>query len=421
MDRAGFTTMAACEVEAWRRALYAENNPHVRLYDDVRTLTANRLLADLGRLPTIVVGSPPCQDISSANTKGKGVEGERSGLYFEAIRIIGEVRPRWFALENSHNLRTRGADAVLAALEALDYTCWPLVVRAGDVGANHERPRCWLIGCDLAQVDDPTRFPSHAITGLRGGSNSLTTGGDARYTPGERQRAWTGSQVGEGRADEWHELADVLDDPDLGRIGPGHVCKHGIMWPHACVPCDEAAYAARTGHAGWSEIRSGWQARDEHAGNDACAGARTVGGENATDADQAGQADGCLVTGLRSAEVADDGCCPRRGADEQGAGQMGVCSSDCEIAHRSGADWSLAHLADHLRMDDGLSAWLASQRVALSDGKGQSAASLIVEAFGDAVIPQIPEAIGRAILRVERALGALLRPDDIEGATCARS
>lgn len=33
-------------------------------------------------------------------------------------------------------------------------------------------------------------------------------------------------------------------DPDLGKIGPGHVCKHGIRWPHACEPCDEAAYAA---------------------------------------------------------------------------------------------------------------------------------------------------------------------------------
>lgn len=160
MHRAGFTTVAACEVEAWRRALYSENNPEVRMYDDVRTLTATRLRDDLGRLPSIVVGSPPCQDISSANTKGRGVEGERSGLYFEAVRLIGEIRPRWFALENSSNLRTRGADAVLAALEALGYACWAVVVRAGDIGANHERPRAWLIGCDVEQVTDADReFP----------------------------------------------------------------------------------------------------------------------------------------------------------------------------------------------------------------------------------------------------------------------
>jgi len=43
-------------------------------------------------------------------------------------------------------------------------------------------------------------------------------------------------------------------------------------------------------------------------------------------------------------------------------------------------------------------------RVDIGDGKGQSAASLIVEAFGGTVIPQIPEAISRAILRTERPL-----------------
>lgn len=133
LHRAGFRTMAACEVMAWRRAIYSENNPGVKVYDDVQTLTAERLLADFGRLPDVVVGSPPCQDISSANTKGKGVEGGRSSLYFDAIRLVGECRPRWFAFENSSNLRTRGADAVLSALEELGYSIrmrW----RGGDPG-----------------------------------------------------------------------------------------------------------------------------------------------------------------------------------------------------------------------------------------------------------------------------------------------
>lgn len=295
MHRAGFTTIAACEVEAWRRALYSENNQGVKVYDDVRTLTADRLLADLGRLPSIVVGSPPCQDISSANTKGKGVEGERSGLYFEAIRIIGEVRPRWFALENSANLRTRGADAVIAALEAIGYACWPVVVRAGDVGANHERPRCWLIGCDLAQVADAD--------------------GVGRY------EGWCG---GRRRID-----VSVPADPE---------------------------HATRVGHEG------GRAGRHWTNGN---------------------------------------------GAAYPGGAEMGLRQADRGDADRSGPDWSLGHLADHLRLDDGLSARLAGTRVDVGDGKGQSAASLIVEAFGDAVIPQIPEAIGKAILRTESALAAI--------------
>ena len=73
--------------------------------------------------------------------------------------------------------------------------------------------------------------------------------------------------------------------------------------------------------------------------------------------------------------------------------------------------WSLADLADHLRLDDGLSTRLAGHRVDIGHGKGLSAASLIVEAFGYAVIPQIPEANSRAILRTERALAEIYGRD----------
>ncbi|PZU44310.1 MAG: DNA methyltransferase, partial [Sphingomonas sp.] len=125
LHRAGFITVAACEIVEWRRILYAENHPHVRLYEDVRALTAARLVSDLGFLPDIIVGSPPCQDISSANTKGRGIDGERSGLYLEAVRLVGECHPRWFAFENSANLRTRGADRLLLLLETLGYACEP--------------------------------------------------------------------------------------------------------------------------------------------------------------------------------------------------------------------------------------------------------------------------------------------------------
>ena len=51
---------------------------------------------------------------------------------------------------------------------------------------------------------------------------------------------------------------------------------------------------------------------------------------------------------------------------------------------------------------------MAGTRVAIGAGKRTAAASLIVEAFGDAVLPQIPEAIGRAILRTEAALDVVL-------------
>lgn len=409
MHRAGFHTVAACEWIDWRRALYLQNNPGVRMYDDVRTLTGRQLLLDLGFLPGIVVGSPPCQDVSPANTKGKGVEGERSGLYFEAVRIIGEIRDlgrergegaaRWVALENSSNLRTRGADAVLAALEAIGYTCWSYVVRAGDIGANHERPRCWIIACDVDQVADASCWQQRQQSGWRERQDRSGSALD-----GIHDQTFAPDADGIGRDDRWPRRRsglnipisqDPLDTSGLGHesgrargrgedghssasIGPGHVCEHGIRWPWSCEPCDSAAIAAHT--------------------------------------NKARSAVGQVEPSLREATQPVSGCNDGRGSEVTVFGadvratersEVGLCARDCFSAAFGGAQWSLDGLADHLRLDDGLSAWVAQSRVAVGGPRGTSAASLIVEAFGDAVVPQIPEAIGRAILRTERALAAV--------------
>lgn len=336
MHRAGFHTIAACEVIDWRRVLYSQNNPGVPIYDDVTTLSADRLIRDGVGLPDIIVGSPPCQDISSANTKGKGVDGERSGLYFEAVRLIDECRPRWFALENSANLRTRGADRVIDALEAIGYTCWPFVVSAGDIGANHERKRSWLVGFKISDAEE----------------------------------------IGRGQGRTWRRAGSV-------------------EWLRES-PCGDAD-TPRLRHEG------GWPRRHGQDGDSSSPIASGIG--NPANTNEAGQEAGLQESSLRSAQIPDDGCRDGRRDDGQCVGQMGGCASTGAAPPEPWADWN-GGLAYHLRVDDGLSAWVAQSRIAVGGPRGTVAASLIVEAFGDAVCPQIPEAIGRAILRVEAALAA---------------
>lgn len=369
LHRAGFRTVAACEWIAWRRALYAENNPGVPIYDDVRTLTGDQLLADLGAFPDVIVGSPPCQDISSANTKGKGVDGERSSLYFDAVRLVRECNPRWFAFENSANLRSRGADRVLGELEGLGYACWAFVVSAEDLGANHERKRSWIIGCDLGQLADASQVGC---------------------SPRPRDR--------QGRG-------DIVD---------GCVADHGAGDGAQTADADETGWdAGRRGRRCGVDVRvsaHSWNPDEGQQGEvvQFCRGqiANPAGGP--ADANEAGQENGCVVASLRTAQQPDDGCrsgcCDDREGDRR---QVGLRAGDRVAAFGHGADWSLADLARHIRLDDGLPARVAHTRVAVGGPRGTSAASLIVEAFGDAVIPQIPEAIGRAILRVEAAMAAV--------------
>ncbi|OKP79791.1 hypothetical protein BTE77_06790 [Ensifer adhaerens] len=358
MHRAGFRTIAACEVIDWRRALYSENNPGVPVYDDVTTLTADRLVRDGVGLPDIIVGSPPCQDISSANTKGKGVDGERSGLYFEAVRLIDECRPRWFALENSANLRTRGADRVIDALAAIGYTCWPFVVSAGDIGANHERKRSWLIGFNLSHADDQGKFRCAEYAEMGIVRTLVRTACDAAQ-----------DGCGQGRS--------------RGRIES----TEGLS-VEACGDAD----AASVGHEGGRP----WGYRQDGDSSPSIAPGGT----------QHAYAFGQRQQGIVGRDEQREGQEPKCSDGTEGP-EMGGSESACEPVAEPWADWN-GGLAHHLRVDDGLSSWVAQSRIAVGSPKGTVAASLIVEAFGDAVCPQIPEAIGRAILRVERALAALM-------------
>lgn len=424
LHRAGFKTVYACEREEWRRTLYSENNPGVPIHDDVTTLTGERIVADLGYVPRFVAGSPPCQDISSANTKGKGVEGERSILFFDAIRIIGELREigrqrgtggaRWFALENSANLRTRGADAVLSAVAGLGYACWPVVVRAGDgkggagIGANHERARSWIIGCDLEQIADAQGVGCDAWAGNRQGADA----GRDRRVPGDEDGDGVstypdgiGRDEGRSRRRGGFDVP-VQEDPrhatEDGRgSGLSGRCAGSTPEPEQ-PPCGDALDPTRLGHEGGRARRHG---PDGDGETSASGGAGSPA--DADQAGQAGQADGSVVGRLRQAEISDDGRGSGWGADGQGVGQMGLRPSDRLAALQHRADWSLDDLASHIRLDDGLPAWLAQQRIAVGGPRGTVASSLIVEAFGDAVVPQIPEAIGRAILRVEQAYAAI--------------
>jgi len=110
LERAGMRVVAQCEIEPFARAVLAKHWPDVRRYEDVRTLDGTEWRGTVD----LVAGGFPCQDISTAG-KGKGIEkGERSGLWREMRRIIGECRPRWVLAENVPALRTRGADIVLA-------------------------------------------------------------------------------------------------------------------------------------------------------------------------------------------------------------------------------------------------------------------------------------------------------------------
>lgn len=139
----GFETVAFCEIEDYPRRVLVKHWPNVPCYDDVRTLTAARLAAD-GIAVDVICGGFPCQDIS-VDGEGAGINGPRSGLWFEYARLVGELRPRFVIVENVAELLARGLGAVVGSLAKIGYDAEWNCIRASRVGLPHHRDRLWLV------------------------------------------------------------------------------------------------------------------------------------------------------------------------------------------------------------------------------------------------------------------------------------
>lgn len=139
----GFETVAFCEIEPFPRRVLAKHWPEVPIYDDIRTLNAARLAAD-GVEVDVICGGFPCQDISLAGN-GAGLEGERSGLWSEYARLIGELRPQLVLVENVAALLGRGIGRVLGDLATLGYDAEWHCIPASYVGLRHLRDRVWIV------------------------------------------------------------------------------------------------------------------------------------------------------------------------------------------------------------------------------------------------------------------------------------
>lgn len=153
LERAGFETVAFCEIDPYAQKVLRKNWPEVPIYDDVRTITAERLAAD-GIRVDVITGGFPCQDISLAGHQA-GIEGERSGLWTECARLLGELQPRYAIFENVTNLLNgeRGAwfKRVLWDISALGYDAEWHCIPASALGAHHHRDRVWIIAYSSGQ------------------------------------------------------------------------------------------------------------------------------------------------------------------------------------------------------------------------------------------------------------------------------
>ena len=253
----GWRTVCAVEIEPFCREVLLRRQqdgclPWFPIWDDVCTFNGRpwRGLID------VITGGFPCQDISAAG-KGAGITGERSGLWSEMARIIGEVRPPFVLVENSPLLVSRGLDVVLSDLASLGYDAVWGIIGADDAGAPHRRKRIWILaysdpdlcGCLYKQAREQSAIRTHDAQcqpgpALREDARENVANTKLQRLEGYPRHEPNGSQSGRKQKDE-----------------TGPTGKEGVSWWQA-DPADMAD--AETVHAQGLRDRQG---QEQHWGS----------------------------------------------------------------------------------------------------------------------------------------------------------
>ncbi|TFU39243.1 MULTISPECIES: DNA cytosine methyltransferase [unclassified Neisseria] len=141
-EQAGFTTDWQVEIADVPRAVLADRFPHAKQFTDVRTC-----LPELWRTD-VIIGGFPCQDVSTAG-KRRGLAGARTGLFFDAMRIVSALKPRRLVLENVTGLlnSNNGQDfqTVVQSLAQCGYVGYRRVLDARYFGVPTKRRRVFLV------------------------------------------------------------------------------------------------------------------------------------------------------------------------------------------------------------------------------------------------------------------------------------
>ena len=128
------------EIDPFCQKILNKHFPNVPIHDDIKTFTAIPGQYD------VICGGFPCQDISGANSSRVGItEQSRSGLFYELMRVIRMVRPKFVIMENVAAILNNGLDIVLGKLSEAGYDAEWSVISASSLGACHRRSRWWCV------------------------------------------------------------------------------------------------------------------------------------------------------------------------------------------------------------------------------------------------------------------------------------
>ena len=155
---AGIDIAIAVEQDKCAASTYRFNFPNVDVIeDDIRKVSGSAILRKLdmrrGELDMLVAGLP-CQGFSESNRRTRTMGNPKNLLYREVLRLLSDVSPRWFVIENVAGIRTlksgRFLEGMLEEFRAAGYRTEDGVLNAADFGVPQCRRRAFLVGTRTA-------------------------------------------------------------------------------------------------------------------------------------------------------------------------------------------------------------------------------------------------------------------------------
>jgi DNA (cytosine-5)-methyltransferase 1 len=261
------------EREPFCQRILRKHWPDVPIHDDICTYQPAAGSAD------IICGGFPCQDISTAGKQAGIKEGTRSGLFYELMRVVRLVGPRYVVLENVAAITSNGLDAVLGTLAEAGFDAEWACIPAADVGACHRRDRWWCVAYRTGRDTGPAYandarhqapWGEQRATGTEqhrrlADAAANTQGGRRRTRQGQgaSQARYQGPGAGHGGAGS--DAADAQSRGDIGQdqyagqpLQPERMGEQGVLnspHPHHQRQQERqpATIAGGSGWTGWGD------------------------------------------------------------------------------------------------------------------------------------------------------------------------
>lgn len=245
VEAAGFNIRLCVEMNKWAAQTIRQNTDIPVIEKDIRDVSTDDILSTAGlekKEVTLVVGGPPCQAFSTAG-KQRGMADFRGNVMIQYLRVIQEIKPQYFILENVRGLLSAKLHTIpeeysqykditdikgsvmyflTEEFKKYGYSISYALLNAANYGVPEKRERVIIIGHLGSRVPIPS--PTHSEDGSFGTKKWVTLGevindlkdrSDLRYIPLRNKSIKYIKMLKEG--ENWKNLPDDIAEEAMGK------------------------------------------------------------------------------------------------------------------------------------------------------------------------------------------------------------